>query len=367
MKSAISKSLLSPARVGDMMLPNRVVMAPLTRRRASDEYVPTPVMARYYQQRASAGLIISEATNISRQAVGYMNTPGIFSTGQIDAWKEITAAVHQADGRMFLQLWHTGRVSHSLLQENGQAPVSASAIATSGELSTPQGHMTHDLPRALKTEEIPAIVHDYKKAAQNAMLAGFDGVEIHGANGYLPDQFLHDGSNIREDKYGGSIENRCRFLFEIVDACCQAIGKNKVGLRLSPSGNAKDVFDSDPVGLYDYLIEHLNTFGLAYLHLMEPYGALEPKGKYKHYLKEVTPHYRKIYKGTLITNVNFTFESGNRAIANGDADLVAFGKLFISNPDLVKRFKNKVPLADWDTKTFYYGGEKGYTDYPDAQ
>ena len=356
--------LLTPFRIGKYQLRNRVVMAPLTRRRATDTHVPTDIMRIYYEQRASAGLIIAEATNISAQAVGYMNSPGIYTEEQTEAWKPITKAVHHKGGLIFLQLWHTGRVSHPLLQPNGKLPVSASALAAKGRINTPQGQKEMVVPRELDTEEIPAIVQDYRNAAVNAIEAGFDGIEIHGANGYLPDQFLHDGSNKRTDSYGGSIENRCRFIMEITDTCCDAIGQNRVGVRLSPSGIYKDMFDSDPVALYEYLIAKLNDRNLAYLHLMEPYVALEPEKKYAKYLKKVTPHFRKIFNGPLITNVGFDFESGNKIIKEGHADMVAFGKLYISNPDLVERFTKGAPLNPWDESTFYYGGERGYVDYP---
>lgn len=356
--------LLKPISIGKYQLRSRVIMAPLTRRRALDNHVPTEIMATYYGQRASAGLIIAEATNISEQAVGYMNSPGIYTDEQVDAWKPITKAVHEKGGLIFLQLWHVGRVSHPLVQANGNLPVAPSAIKPNGEVLTPEGRKNHETPRALETNEISGIIEDYKKAAINSIEAGFDGVEIHGANGYLPDQFLHDGSNQRTDQYGGSIENRSRFVLEIVDACCKAIGSDKVGIRLSPNGNYKDVFDSDPVALYDYLINELNDFDLAYLHIMESYSPMVPAEKYVKYLKEVTPHYRKIYKGNLITNVKFDYESGNKIIKEGNADMVAFGKAFISNPDLVERFEKEAPLTPWDESTFYHGGEKGYIDYP---
>jgi N-ethylmaleimide reductase len=359
-----SSALLSPFSPGRLMLRNRIVMAPLTRRRATDDHVPTDIMRTYYEQRASAGLIIAEATNISLQAVGYMNSPGIFTHQQIEAWKPITKEVHNKGGKIFLQLWHVGRVSHPLLQPDHQLPVSSSAINAKAIINTPQGHKDMVVPRALETIEIPDIVNDYKKASLNAIEAGFDGVEIHGANGYLPDQFLHDGSNTRTDKYGGNFENRSRFILEVVESCCSAIGSEKVGIRLSPSGSNQGMFDSDVVKLYEYLIQKLNDFNLAYLHLMEPYAPLEPPDKYSHYLKVVTPYFRKYFNGTLITNVGFDFESANRIIREGHADLVAFGKLFISNPDLVERFAIKAPLNPWDKNTFYYGGEKGYIDYP---
>lgn len=362
--SGTAAPLLQPIRVGGMQLKNRVVMAPLTRRRATADHIPTPIMIPYYEQRASAGLIVAEATNISLQAVGYPRSPGIFTRSQIDAWQEVTAAVHRRDGLIFLQLWHVGRVSHPLIQADGAIPVSASAIAAAGKITTPAGPRDMAVPRALKTEEVPGVVDDYRQASINAMEAGFDGVEIHGANGYLPDQFLHSGSNKRTDRYGGSIENRCRFLLEIVDACTRAIGADNVGIRLSPSGIVKDMYDDHPIELYEYLIRELNPFKLAYLHLMEPYAALEPEEMYRHYLKVVTPHFRKFFQGPVITNVDFTFESGNRILQDGFADLVAFGKPFISNPDLVERFAAGAPLAGWDKETFYHGEAKGYTDYP---
>ncbi len=356
--------LLTPFKVGNYYLQNRVIMAPLTRRRATEDHVPTDIMRIYYEQRASAGLIISEANNISLQAVGYMNSPGIFTQQQIKAWKPITKAIHDKGGLVFMQLWHVGRVSHPVLQPEGKLPVSSSAITAKGEINTLKGHKQIVAPRALETDEIHRIVNDYKNASLNAIDAGFDGVEIHGANGYLPNQFLHDGSNNRKDKYGGSIENRCRFVLEIVEECCKAIVSDRVGIRLSPSGIYKDMFDFNPVELYEYLIEKLNDYNLAYLHLMEPYVALEPAEKYHRYLKIVTPHFRKIYKGPLITNVGFNFESGNKIIKEGQTDMVAFGKLFISNPDLVERFAKGATLNPLDESTFYYGGKKGYIDYP---
>ena len=357
-------ALLTPLKVGRFQLRNRIVMAPLTRRRATDDHVPTEIMKIYYEQRASAGLIIAEAANISLQANGYMNCPGIYTTEQIEAWKPVTKAVHNKGGLIFLQLWHVGRVSHPLLQADGQLPVSASAIKATGLQKTPAGQKEMVTPRALETDEIQGIIDDFRNAAVNAIEAGFDGVEIHGANGYLLDQFLHDGSNIRTDDYGGSMENRARLMMEVTDSCCKAIGSDRVGVRLSPSGIYKDMFDSNPVELFEYVISELNEFQLAYLHLLEPLVALEPEEKYSKYLKVVTPHFRKFYKGSLITNCGFDFDSGNKIIENGNADLVAFGKLYISNPDLVERFAIGAPLTPWDTDTFYYGGEKGYIDYP---
>jgi N-ethylmaleimide reductase len=356
--------LLSPFSNQKITLSNRVVMAPLTRRRATDDHVPTEIMRTYYEQRAGAGLIIAEATNISQQAVGYLNSPGIFSQLQVEAWKPITQAVHQKGSKMFLQLWHVGRVSHPFLQPNRQLPVSSSAIKSNGIIKTSEGPMEMVVPRALEIDEIPGVINDYYKASLLAIEAGFDGVEIHGANGYLPDQFLHDGSNLRTDQYGGTIENRCRFVLEVTEACCAAIGSERVGIRLSPSGANQGMFDSEVVNLYEHLIQKLNDFNLVYLHLMEPYVALDPPEKYAHYLKVVAPYFRKYFKGTLITNVGYNFDTGNTVLKENHADLVAFGKLFISNPDLVDRFAKNATLNPWDKETFYYGGEKGYTDYP---
>jgi N-ethylmaleimide reductase len=356
--------ILSPYKMGIFSLRNRVIMAPLTRRRATDDHTPTSLMQSYYEQRSSAGLIIAEATNISPQAVGYLNTPGIFTKAHIEGWKKITHAVQQKGGIIFLQLWHVGRVSHNLLQPGQKAPVSASAIAVEEMITTPEGKKQMPVPRALETSEIKNIVHDYKLAAINAMSAGFDGIEVHGANGYLPDQFLHDGSNHRRDRYGGSIENRCRLILEIIQACCDAIGSGRVGVRLSPSGINKGMFDSDPVPLYSYLVNELNQFKLTYLQIMEQYPKFDPVPKYEKYLQVVTPFFRKIYTGILMTNSGYNFESGNKIISEGHADLVAFGKLFIANPDLPLRFAKGAALNSWDDSTFYYGGEKGYLDYP---
>ena len=335
-------------------------MAPLTRRRATDDHIPTDIMRIHYGQRASAGLIVAEATNISPQGTGYMNSPGIYNREQVEAWKLVTNEVHKKGGVIFLQLWHVGRVSHPLLQPDGELPVSASAVKADGKITTPEGQKEMVVPRALETGEIKGIVEDYKNAALNAVEAGFDGVEIHAANGYLIDQFLHDGSNKRTDIYGGSIENRARLLMEVTEKVCNAIGKEKTGVRLSPSGIYKDMFDSKPVELFDYVVNRLNEFDLAYLHILEPMVELKPEEKYSKYLKTVTPHFRKVYKGTLITNCGFDFESGNKVIEEGNADLVAFGKLFISNPDLVEKFATGAPLKPWDESTFYKGGEKGY-------
>lgn len=353
--------LLTPYQLSSYQLKNRLVMAPLTRRRAGEGNVSVDMMATYYAQRASAGLIIAEASQISLQGIGYMNTPGIHTLEQVEGWKKITQAVHKNDGLIFLQLWHVGRVSHSLLQPDQQLPVAPSAINPEGELSTPKGKKPTETPRALELDEISGIVEDYRKAAQNAKEAGFDGVEIHAANSYLIDQFLHESSNKRNDKYGGSIENRARFLFEVLEAVNSVWGSDKVGIRLAPSGTRFGMNDSDPAGLFGYVVQKLNDYNLAYLHLIEP---LLPLDDYPHFIREVAKHFRPVYKGTLIACGGFTQEKGNQYIREGWADLIAFGKLFIANPDLPKRFELNAPLNQPDADTFYTSGEKGYIDYP---
>ena len=360
----MSKSLHTALEIGNLSIPNRVVMAPLTRRRATSDHIPTPIMATYYRQRASAGLLISEATPVSPQAVGYMNVPGIWNLQQAEGWKPVTRAVHEAGGRIFMQLWHVGRISHSLLQPDKVLPVSASAISAGEIINTPEGHKKMEVPRALESDEIQGIVNDFAEGAKRAIEAGFDGVEIHGANGYLIDQFLHSSSNARTDEYGGSIENRARFLFEVVEAVVKAVGSEKTGIRLSPSNIKNGMDDTDPSGLYTYVISKLNDYGLSYLHLVEP---MLPLDAHPHMIKEVTKFFRPVWKGPLITAGNYTPEKGEAAVEQGIADLVAYGRLYISNPDLPERMANKAPLNEPDTTTFYAGGEKGYTDYPVLQ
>ena len=359
----MSNDLFSPIQLAKLTLPNRIIMAPLTRSRATLDGTPTPIMAEYYRQRAGAGLIISEATNISQQGTGYPYTPGIYNQLQIDKWKKITDAVHEAEGRIFMQLWHVGRHSHPYYQVAGDLPVSASAVRERGTIKTPEGIKETVTPRSLHIPEIKEIVNQYGQAAENAIEAGFDGIEIHGANGYLIDQFLQDGSNQRGDEYGGSVKNRSRFLFEIVEEVINRIGKHKTALRLSPSGIKLDMSDSDPVGTFSYVIDKLNHFDLAYLHILEP---LEDVSHLPHYLKEITPYFRKIYSGTLMTNGGFDSKAGNKFIQDGTADLIAYGKPFISNPDLVEKFKNGVPLTEWDAKTFYTQGKEGYIEIRDS-
>lgn len=356
-----SSPLLTPINVGALILPNRMIMAPLTRRRAAAGNIPTELMSIYYAQRASAGLIISEATPISPQAIGYNNLPGIFTKEQVEGWKKITAAVHDKGGRIFMQLWHVGRLSHSLFQPGHVLPVAPSAISVGDSINTPEGHRSMEVPRALETVEIAGIVEDYRKAAENALEAGFDGVEIHGANAYLIDQFLHSSSNLRTDIYGGSIENRSRFALEVVQAVCSVWGCQRVGIRLSPSNVHNGMNDTSPAGLFSYLIEKLDALNLAYLHLVEP---MLPLDEYPHMIREVARYFRPLWKGPLITAGNYDQEKGEAALREGIADLVAFGRLFISNPDLPARFAQKASLTQPDVSTFYAGGEKGYIDYP---
>ena len=356
-------NLFSPYKVGNLELPSRIVMAPLTRMRAGKGNVPQAMNAEYYAQRASAALIISEATQISPQGVGYPHTPGIHSSEQIEGWKLVTEAVHQQGGKIFLQLWHVGRVSHPSLQPNGELPVAPSAIAPKGMAATYEGEKPFVTPRALETEEIPQIVQQYVQATKNALAAGFDGVEIHSANGYLLDEFLQDGSNKRTDRYGGSIENRARFLMEVVEAVTQVCDSRRVGVRLSPSSTFMDMSDSNPEELFGYVARELNKFNLAYLHVVEP----RIKGD-KHDEDESNglgvKFFRPIFTGTLISAGGYTRDTGNEVLASGNADLVAYGRLFIANPDLPKRFKLKASLNTYHRPTFYTQGQEGYIDYP---
>ncbi|MBW4473135.1 MAG: alkene reductase [Stenomitos rutilans HA7619-LM2] len=354
-------NLFSPIQLGAYTLPNRVVMAPLTRNRASEGNVPTKLNATYYAQRASAGLLITEATQVTPYGQGYPATPGIHSPEQVEGWKLVTKAVHARGGRIFLQLWHVGRISHPSLQPDGVLPVAPSAIApTDGEATTYEGPKPYVTPRALETNELPGIVEQYRQGAVNAMTAGFDGVEVHGANGYLLDQFLRDGTNKRTDAYGGSIENRARLLLEVTETVVGVWGADRVGVRLSPSGTFNSMTDSDPKATFGYAIDALNRFGLAYLHLLEPSEADERHGG----TSIPTSYFRPIYKGNLMVNWDYDRDKANAAIASGAANLVSFGKLFIANPDLPERFQANASLNEPDPSTFYGGDEKGYIDYP---
>lgn len=351
-------TLFTPLQLGHYQLPNRIVMAPLTRCRAP-QFVPTELMAVYYAQRASAGLIITEASPIAPLGIGYADTPGIYNEAQINAWQKITAAVHAKKGRIFLQLWHVGRISHPDFH-NGELPVAPSAISPEGSCFTPQGLKPFITPRALATDEISTIVEQYRLAAINAQLAGFDGVEIHGANGYLLDQFLRDGTNQRTDPYGGSIENRARLLLEVTAAITSVWGAEKVGVRLSPSGTFNGMTDSNPEAIFVYVLAQLSQQPLAYVHIVD---ALE--GDIRHGAKVVALSVlRKAYRGTLIVCGGYDQARANKAIAENQADAVAFGQLFIANPDLVERFQQNAPLNVADANTFYGGDEQGYTDYP---
>jgi N-ethylmaleimide reductase len=355
-----SKNLFNPLDLGAYCLKNRVVMAPLTRNRAAPGNLPTPLMALYYKQRASAGLIITEATQIMPEGQGYPNTPGIYSTQQIESWKQVTQAVHEVGGRIFLQLWHVGRISHSLYQPNHTLPVAPSAIPASGQVYTLEGMKPYETPRALETSEIAHLVKCYQIAAKNALAAGFDGVEIHAANGYLIDQFLQDGTNKRTDIYGGSIENRARFLLEITQAVIDVCGTDKVGVRLSPNGTFNDMSDSNPAELFSYVMQSLNALHVVYVHLRTGTEADIRHGRKPIAIKPL----RELFQGTLILNDQFDREKADKALADGLGDMVAFGSLFISNPDLPLRLQRNAPLTPPDSSTFYGGTEKGYTDYP---
>ena len=352
-------NLFSPTKLGVMDLPHRIVMAPLTRSRASQPGdIPNNMNAEYYQQRASAALIISEATQISPQGKGYAYTPGIYSKEQVEGWSKVTSSIHRGGSKIFLQLWHVGRVSHSNLQLEGQLPVAPSAIAVDGQAFTEEGFLDFETPRALELHEIPDIVAQYKLAAENAKLAGFDGVEIHAANGYLLDQFLKEGSNHRDDIYGGSIENRIRLTLEVVEAVTQVWDADEVGIRISPLGTFNSMSESAPQALYEKLIEKLNPFNLAYLHVVEEFGAED---------NDVTFDFiaiRNQFNGAYMANGGYTGEKAEKSLNEGSSDFVSFGSLFIANPDLPERIKLNAEFNTPDSDSFYGGDEKGYTDYP---
>lgn len=345
--------LFDPIRVGDLELPNRVIMAPLTRSRAiGGGRVPNALMAQYYVQRASAGLILSEATAVTPQGVGYADTPGIWSDEQVEGWKMVTDAVHAAGGRIFLQLWHVGRISDPVFLD-GDLPVAPSAIAAQGHVSLVRPKRAYVTPRALDTEEIPGIVAAYRKGAENAKRAGFDGVEIHGANGYLLDQFLQDKTNKRTDAYGGSLENRARLLLEVTDACIEVWGASRVGMHLAPRGDAHDMGDSNPAETFGYVATELGKRGIAFICAREALGP-----------NRLGPQLKKAFGGVYIANEKMTRDSAEQVIASGEADAVAFGQLFIANPDLPERLKINAPLNQPQPETFYHPGAEGYTDYP---
>ncbi|MVN76506.1 alkene reductase [Hymenobacter sp. HMF4947] len=358
--------LLTPFHSDKLNLKNRVVMAPMTRSRADNEgTVPNDLMVEYYSQRATAGLIISEGVYVSPEAVGYINVPGLYSPEQVAGWQRVTSAVHGLGGQIFAQIWHVGRMSHPDLLD-GRLPLSASALNPHSQVYTPAGFKETVAPAAMTTAQIKQTVADFVQAAKNALDAGFDGLEIHSSNGYLFHQFFNGTSNHRTDEYGGSIENRARFFFEVLDAM-QAAGVDlgKVGSRLNPSleGLFGMTLDAETIPTFDYIIKRLNDYGLAYLHLSEPFTDVSQN---PHAEPHIAKRYRPLYKGTLIINGGFNEEKGNKVIADGDADLVAFGTPYISNPDLVERFAQHVPLAEGDKNTFYVPGAKGYTDYAKA-
>ena len=359
------KSLFEPVQVGSLHLPNRIVMAPLTRNRAPNA-IPTPLMAEYYAQRASAGLIISEATAITHQGQGYADVPGLYGTEQLDAWRHVTTAVHARGGRIFCQLWHVGRVSHVSLQPGGAQPVAPSAVtAKTKTFLMPEGFVAVSDPRALDAEEIPGIVRDFRHAARNAISAGFDGVEVHGANGYLVDQFLRSSTNQRSDDYGGPIENRARFLLEILREVCEEVGRERTGLRLSPVTPANDIADDSPQKLFDYVVRQLAPLGLAYLHLIEGAtgGPREVEGRPFDYRALLRAWRDAGAKGAWMVNNGYDRALAEQSLAQG-ADLVAFGMKYIANPDLVERLRKNAPLNPVVKEKLYGGGAEGYTDYP---
>jgi N-ethylmaleimide reductase len=347
-------NLFTPITLAGLTLPNRIAMAPMTRNRAGEGHVPTDLMATYYAQRASAGLMITEATQVSPLSIAYPGTPGIHTPEQAAGWRKVTDAVHATGGHIWLQLWHVGRIAHPTLMD-GQQPVAPSAIAAQGETFTGKGMEAFVTPHALTTDEITQVVDQYAQGATYAKEAGFDGVEIHAANGYLIDQFLRDGSNQRTDEYGGSPENRARFLYEVTCAVTSVWGGGKVGVRISPVNPFNDMSDSDPLTTFTKVAEGLNDYGPGYLHVVEPVsGAGTP----------VTPAIRKVFRRPLIVNGGYTRDTADAALASGVADLVAFGVPFISNPDLPQRLADNTPLNPPDRATFYGGGAEGYTDYP---
>ncbi|MEB3237769.1 MAG: alkene reductase [Candidatus Sericytochromatia bacterium] len=344
--------LFSPLRLGDLTLPNRIVMAPLTRCRAGEGRVPTPLMRDYYVQRASAGLILAEATAVTPMGVGYPDTPGIWSEAQVQGWQAITRAVHEAGGRIMLQLWHVGRISHPWYL-NGAQPVGPSALGADGQVRLPHGKEAYPVPRALATNELPGIVEAYRHGAENALRAGFDGVEIHGANGYLLDQFLQDRTNRRTDAYGGTTAHRARLMLEVADACISVWGAGRVGMHLAPRGDAHDMGDSNPRETFGHVARELGRRRLAFLLAREHEGT-----------DRLGPWLREQFGGPFIANEGFTRETAEADVAAGRSDAVAFGKAFIANPDLPARFAVGAALNPWDTRTFYGGGPEGYVDYP---
>jgi N-ethylmaleimide reductase len=354
-------NLFTPLNLGALALPNRIFMAPLTRCRASEGHIPNDLNAEYYSQRAAAGLIISEATSVSPCGYGYPNTPGIHTKEQVVGWKKVTEAVHAKGGHIYLQLWHVGRISHPAYQQDGVKPVAPSAIKPKGQVFTGSTMEEYVTPRALETDEIPGIISEYVHGATLAKEAGFDGVEIHNANGYLLDQFLRTGTNMRGDRYGGTVQNRARLTLEVTEAVVGVWGPDRVGIRFSPAGIFNDMHDNNPLETFGHVLSELNRFGLAYAHITKvtaqdiAHGAVEGVGP-----KELRPY----WKGKVVSAGGFTLDSGNAALAEGWADAIAFGVPYLSNPDLMERLRRGAPLNTPDESTFYASGPKGYTDYP---
>ena len=345
-------TLFDPLQVGSLLLPNRIFLAPLTRARAGQQRIPNALMAEYYRQRAGAGLIITEATSVTPMGVGYANTPGIWSDEQVAGWKLVTEAVHAAGGRIFLQLWHVGRISDPMFLD-GALPVAPSAIAAAGHVSIVRPEKPFVMPRALDLSEIPGVVEAFRKGAENAKLAGFDGVEIHGANGYLLDQFLQSKTNHRTDAYGGSMENRARLMLEVTDAVISVWGADRVGMHLAPRGDAHDMGDANPLETFSHVARELGRRKIAFICARERQGP-----------DSIGPALKQAFGGVYVANEKFTLESGNAILSAGDADAVAFGVPFLANPDLPKRLAQNAPLNPPDSSTFYADGAKGYTDYP---
>jgi N-ethylmaleimide reductase len=356
------QKLFTPITIGNKQLKNRIVMSPMTRNRAHNEAnAPTELHAEYYSQRASAGLIVSEGSQVSQQGMGYIDTAGIYNNEQIAGWKKVLAKVHEKGGVMYNQLWHVGRVSHTWFH-NGDAPVSSSAKNADSKAFTPDGFVPTSTPRALTTDEVRDVIDEFRQGARNAIDAGFDGVEFHGANGYLIEQFLHDSINDRTDKYGGSIENRARFLFELLDAVIGEVGSERTSLRLSPSNLSNTDNDSQSKALYEYVIRKLNDeYDLAILELVEPRGDLSENSQLA---QNVLDYYGPFYDGVLMTNANYDRDSAIKVVEQDKADMVSFARLFLANPDLPERFAQDAELNEPDRKTFYGGGAEGYTDYP---
>lgn len=353
-------TLFTPIKIGAHALKNRVLMAPLTRNRADDDGVPSELATEYYRQRAGAGLIISEATQISPVGKGYIRTPGLHSQDQVTQWKKITNAVHTEGGKIFVQLWHVGRISHTSLLPDGQAPVAPSAIRANAQTFTHEGFQDVSTPRALDTEEIADLIEDYRSAARLAIEAGFDGVEVHSANGYLLDQFIHAATNTRTDAYGGSAENRARLTLEVTQAVADIVGADRVGVRLSPTGAFNDMQSNDPVSEFTLVVDGLNEMGLAYLHMVEKFPGADVSEADAQALASL----RNRWSGSYIANGDFDAEQAKGWISSGRADAIAFGRPFIANPDLPKRFELGADLNEPDQDTFYAGEDKGYTDYP---